>query len=128
MALPRVPRPQLDLCERKAMRKLSLTDVMLTSIERPRCTRCQTRMDLTRLTPLPDGSEKRMFECPKCHFIETKTVADPLKSDEIERLDHPFDPQPGFVQIATQAGSICVLTMPNRRPAFFVIRLVAGTS
>jgi hypothetical protein len=33
-----------------------------------------------------DGSEKRMFECTKCHFIETKTVADPLKSDAVERL------------------------------------------
>jgi ribosomal protein S27AE len=68
------------------MHRVSLTDVMLTSIERPRCSRCRTRMILARITPLPHGSEKRMFECTKCHFIETKTVADPLKSDDVERL------------------------------------------
>jgi transposase-like protein len=68
------------------MHRNSLSGVMLTSIERPRCPRCRTRMHLARITPLPDGSEKRMFECTKCHFIETKTVADPLKSDAVERL------------------------------------------
>jgi hypothetical protein len=68
------------------MQRVFLTDVLLTTIERPRCGRCRTRMILARITPLSDGSEKRMFECAKCHFIETKTVADPLKSDIVERL------------------------------------------
>lgn len=68
------------------MPKLSLTDVMLTAIERPRCGRCHTRMALVRISPLPDGSEKRMFECEKCDFVETLTVADPLKSETVARL------------------------------------------
>jgi len=65
---------------------VSLTPIPLTSIERPRCGRCQARMRLARISPLPDGSEQRTFECPKCEAVETKTVADPLKSEAIERL------------------------------------------
>jgi hypothetical protein len=68
------------------MPKISLSDVMLTAIERPRCGRCQTRMVLACITPLPERSEKRMFECPKCDFTETITVADPLKSEAVVRL------------------------------------------
>ena len=41
---------------------------------------------LARITPLPDGSEQRIFECPKCDVAETLTVADPLKSEAMERL------------------------------------------
>jgi hypothetical protein len=59
---------------------------MLTSIERPRCRRCQIRMMLAVITPLPDGSEERTFECPKCDLIETRAVPDPLKSEAVERL------------------------------------------
>lgn len=65
---------------------LSLTDVLLTPIERPRCARCRTRMNLTSISPCLDRSEKRMFECPKCRFIETRTVTDPLSSEEVKRL------------------------------------------
>jgi len=71
------------------MRKLtdvSLTPVPLTAIERPRCGRCQTRMRLARISPLPDRSEQRTFECPKCDAVETRMVADPLKSESIVRL------------------------------------------
>jgi hypothetical protein len=68
------------------MRRISLTDVLLTPIERPRCGRCGTRMLLARITPQQNGSEQRMFECTKCGFIETKVVADPLKSDPVKRL------------------------------------------
>lgn len=68
------------------MPKLSQMDVMLTAIERPHCVRCRTRMRLARIAPLPDGSENRTFECEKCSFIETRTVADPLKSEAVERL------------------------------------------
>jgi hypothetical protein len=61
----------------------SLTNVLLSPIERPRCGRCGTRLDLTRSASRPDGTEKRTFECYKCHYIETKVVSDPLKSDAI---------------------------------------------
>ena len=63
-----------------------LTSIPLTAIERPRCGRCLSRMMLARIAPLPDGSERRTFECPKCESIETMTVADPLKSEAVARL------------------------------------------
>ncbi|MBR1233212.1 response regulator [Bradyrhizobium sp. AUGA SZCCT0222] len=63
-----------------------MPDVPLSSIERPRCGRCLTRMMLVRLAPLSDGSEERTFECPKCNAIESRTVADPLKSEAVVRL------------------------------------------
>jgi hypothetical protein len=67
----------------------SLTDVLLLPIERPRCGRCRSRMNLTSLAARPDRSEKRTFECPKCDFIETRVIPDPLGSREINRLaDH----------------------------------------
>jgi hypothetical protein len=53
----------------------------LTPIERPRCSRCQARMMLARISPTPDHGEKRIFECPKCNFMNTVTVPDPLKSN-----------------------------------------------
>ncbi len=49
-------------------------------------------MMLARISPLPDGSETRTFECPKCDAVETKTVADPLKSESVERLTHNVRP------------------------------------
>ena len=61
-------------------------NVPLATIERPRCSRCYTRMMLARIAPLPDRSESRTFECPKCNSTETRTVADPLKSAAVERL------------------------------------------
>jgi exosome complex RNA-binding protein Csl4 len=61
-------------------------NIPLTSIERPRCGRCFARMNLARLAPLSDGSERRTFECPKCNAIETRTVEDPLKSEAVVRL------------------------------------------
>jgi len=64
----------------------SLTDVLLSPIERPRCARCRTRMDLTSMAPRSDGTEKRTFECAKCAFIETKIASDPLESDVIVRM------------------------------------------
>ncbi len=64
----------------------SLTDVLLTPIERPRCVRCRTRMELTSIAPRLDGTEKRTFECAKCAFIETKIASDPLKSDALVRM------------------------------------------
>jgi exosome complex RNA-binding protein Csl4 len=64
----------------------NIPDVPLSSIERPRCGKCFARMMLVRLAPLSDGSEERTFECPKCNAIETRTVADPLKSEAVMRL------------------------------------------
>jgi len=66
--------------------RVSSMSIPLTSIERPRCSRCQTRTMLARITPLPDGSEQRTFECPKCDLAEIRMVADPLKSEAVERL------------------------------------------
>jgi hypothetical protein len=60
--------------------------MLLSPIERPRCVRCRTRMDLASSAPQPGGSEKRTFECPHCDFIETRIVADPFASDEVRRL------------------------------------------
>jgi hypothetical protein len=58
------------------------TPLSWPSIERPRCTRCQTRMMLERVSPGPVGFEHRVFECPKCNHVEAKVIA----SD-------PFNPQ-----------------------------------
>jgi hypothetical protein len=74
------------------MARLFKAEVSLTAIERPRCEQCQIRMMLARILPLPDGSEMRTFECPKCDAVETKTVADPLKSESVERLTHNVRP------------------------------------
>ena len=70
----------------------SLPDVLLSPIERPRCVRCKTRMDLTGIAPRSDGTEKRTFECSKCAFIETKIASDPLKSDAIVRMTSNIRP------------------------------------
>jgi hypothetical protein len=64
----------------------SSSDSLLSPIERPRCVRCRTRMDLTNIVSRSDRSEKRTFECPKCAYIETKIASDPLLSEQIGRL------------------------------------------
>jgi hypothetical protein len=43
-------------------------------------------MALTRSEPRKDGFEKRIFECGKCHHVETRMVADPLRSDRVTGL------------------------------------------
>ena len=43
-------------------------------------------MDLAQVQTQPDGSEKRIFECCKCKFVETKLLADPMKSEAVSRL------------------------------------------
>src|ERR1700686_4151214 len=53
----------------------------LTAIERPRCSRCQTRMMLERVSPGPLDFEHRLFECPRCDHVEITVIAsDPFKS------------------------------------------------
>jgi hypothetical protein len=64
----------------------SLTDVLLLPIERPRCVKCGTRMNLSDLALRSDRSEQRTFECTKCNRVETRLVADPLHSEEMNRL------------------------------------------
>jgi hypothetical protein len=53
----------------------------VSSIECPLCSRCRTRMALIKMELRPQGAEERMFECSKCHFIETKIVEELFKSD-----------------------------------------------
>ena len=54
----------------------------LTDIVRARCSRCQTRMMLERVSTGPIGFEQRLFECPKCDQVEISVIAsDPIKSD-----------------------------------------------
>jgi Zn finger protein HypA/HybF involved in hydrogenase expression len=56
----------------------------LTPIERPRCSRCTSRMMLARISSGPLGFEHRMFECPKCNSVQNEVVAsDPMKSASV---------------------------------------------
>jgi hypothetical protein len=56
----------------------------LTAIERPRCSRCHTRMMLERVSAGPTGFEHRLFECSKCDQVELSVIAsDPLKSNAV---------------------------------------------
>jgi hypothetical protein len=56
----------------------------LTAIERPRCSRCQTRMMLERVSPGPIGFEHRLFECSRCDRMEISVIAsDPFKSKAV---------------------------------------------
>jgi hypothetical protein len=64
----------------------------LAAIEHPRCSRCSMRMALIRSESRKDGFEKRTFGCAKCKFIETKMIADPLKSDAVARLANSMRP------------------------------------
>src|SRR5436305_10369670 len=50
-----------------------------TSIKRPRCSHCTSRMMLARISPGPVGFEHRWFECPRCNSIQDEVVAtDPM--------------------------------------------------
>jgi hypothetical protein len=64
----------------------------LSPIERPRCARCSTRMQLVNIVLGADRSENRIFECAKCGATEIKFVADPLDSEELDRLTHNIRP------------------------------------
>jgi RNase P subunit RPR2 len=52
----------------------------LSAIERPRCSKCYTRMMLARISLAGQGREERLFECPKCDHTERAIAEDPLKS------------------------------------------------
>jgi hypothetical protein len=44
----------------------------------PRCAMCRGRMEVSRREPAPNGAEKLTFKCPKCEFVKSKIVGDPL--------------------------------------------------
>jgi hypothetical protein len=45
-------------------------------------------MMLERINPGPTGFEHRLFECPKCDFVQIEVVAsDPMKSASAGWLD-----------------------------------------
>jgi hypothetical protein len=49
-------------------------------------------MVLSRTEPRKGGLEERVFECPKCAFIETKIITDPLESETLRRLTENVRP------------------------------------
>jgi hypothetical protein len=65
---------------------MSVPDLPLMAAERPRCSRCLTRMMLVRISPGPAGYDLRTFECPKCDQVTRKLIAsDPMKADGANR-------------------------------------------
>jgi hypothetical protein len=46
----------------------------LLPIDRPRCTKCQGRMMLSRIEPGPAQSDFVTFECPKCEHVQKMVV------------------------------------------------------
>jgi hypothetical protein len=65
----------------------------LSLIERPRCTRCSSRMVLLRIAPGRSGFDYRTFECGKCDSVDTRMVLqDPMKSDAVSRLTDCLKP------------------------------------
>ena len=64
----------------------------LSAIERPRCSKCDTRMMLARISLAGEGHEEQLFECPKCDHTETAIVEDPLKSKAVGWLNSELKP------------------------------------
>jgi uncharacterized Zn finger protein len=64
--------------------------------ERPRCPKCQSRMEIQHITSARSGFEHWTLRCTKCGLIhETQVNADPMKSDVIGRETATFAPQQG---------------------------------
>jgi hypothetical protein len=66
----------------------------LLPIERPRCQRCQSRMQLISVQPSDNkGFEYRTFECGKCESQQTvTTVTDPMRTEKVIRLAEALRP------------------------------------
>jgi predicted Zn finger-like uncharacterized protein len=63
---------------------------------RPRCPKCQSRMEIQHITSARSGFEHWTVRCTKCGLIhEAQVNADPMKSDAIgwERSDLRAPPQ-----------------------------------
>jgi hypothetical protein len=51
--------------------------------ERPRCHKCQSRMEIQHITSARSGFEHWTLRCTKCGLIhEAQVNADPMKSDK----------------------------------------------
>ena len=57
-------------------------DSSLTTIERPRCPKCQIRMMLVGVEPSFAGPDLPTFECPKCELDYKALAEDPMKSSK----------------------------------------------
>src|SRR3954447_571293 len=67
----------------------------LTSIERPHCPRCQSRMDLAQIIPGHQGVDRRNFSCEKCDRIVAVSVAtDPMQSEVTGWLNGELGSEP----------------------------------
>jgi hypothetical protein len=55
----------------------------LLPFDRPRCSKCQGRMMLSRIEPGPAHSDFLTFECPKCEHVQKMVVGDPMKAVNI---------------------------------------------
>jgi hypothetical protein len=55
---------------------------------RPRCPKCQSRMEVQRITAARSGYEHWTLRCIRCGLInETQVSTDPMKSDAIDWVD-----------------------------------------
>jgi tRNA(Ile2) C34 agmatinyltransferase TiaS len=65
----------------------------LAPTEHPRCPKCHNRMDLARIMAGSKGYDLRNFECDKCDYVTTITVAtDPMKSNAMGWLAGSLKP------------------------------------
>jgi hypothetical protein len=58
----------------------------LLPIDRPRCTKCQGLMMLSRIEPGPAHFDLVTFECPKCEHVQKMVVGGPDEGSQY-RLD-----------------------------------------
>jgi hypothetical protein len=69
------------------------TGPSLMPIERPRCAKCHSRMNLARIAPGSKGFDVRTFECGKCEHVHIVTVdIDPMKSAKVGWLAGELKP------------------------------------
>jgi hypothetical protein len=65
----------------------------LATIERPHCPSCETRMNLSRITPGPQGYDFRNFACERCGQVETRMICnDPMTSGAANWINSDLKP------------------------------------